>query len=116
MKEVESAVTNILNGRAVSNKDALINPGSLEYFERIVMKSAAGQSREAIAMTYPRETWYLRMAIAIMNFFQRLRNDPFRMFVHPVHEMETLLNGEGLRKISVRRLFVWEMALYQRVI
>jgi len=36
MKKVESAVTNIINGRAVSNKDALINPGSLEYYEKIM--------------------------------------------------------------------------------
>ena len=83
---------------------------------RRLLKSAAGKSRKAIAMTYPRETWYLRMGIAVMNFFQRLRNDPFRVFIHPVNEMEWLLNGEGLQKISVRRLFVWEMALYQRVI
>ena len=36
MKKVESAVTNILNGRAVSNRDALVNPGSLEFYERVV--------------------------------------------------------------------------------
>jgi len=36
MKKVESAVTNILNGRAVSNRDALINPASLDYFEKIL--------------------------------------------------------------------------------
>ncbi|NWG05776.1 MAG: acetoacetate--CoA ligase [Chloroflexi bacterium] len=36
MKKVESAVTNILNGRAVTNKDALINPGALEFYERVV--------------------------------------------------------------------------------
>jgi acetoacetyl-CoA synthetase len=36
MKKVESAVTNILNGRAVSNRDALTNPGSLEYYERVL--------------------------------------------------------------------------------
>jgi magnesium-protoporphyrin O-methyltransferase len=82
---------------------------------RSLLKSAAGRSRKAIAMTYPRETWYMRVGIALMNFFQRLQNDPFRVFVHPVAEMESLLNGEGLRKVSVRRLFVWEMALYQRV-
>jgi len=35
MKKVESAVTNILNGRVVSNKDALINPESLDFYERI---------------------------------------------------------------------------------
>jgi len=36
MKKVESAVTNIINGRTVSNKDALINPSSLEYYEQIL--------------------------------------------------------------------------------
>jgi magnesium-protoporphyrin O-methyltransferase len=83
-------------------------------FQRL-LKAVSGKSRKAIALTYPREIWYIRMAISIANFFQRVRNDPFRVFVHPVNEMETLLNGEGLRKISVRRLFIWEMALYQRV-
>jgi acetoacetyl-CoA synthetase len=36
MKKVESAVTNIINGRPVSNRDALINPGSLEYYQQIL--------------------------------------------------------------------------------
>jgi acetoacetyl-CoA synthetase len=36
MKKVESAVANIVNGRAVTNRDALINPESLDYFERIL--------------------------------------------------------------------------------
>jgi len=34
-EKVESAVANILNGRAVTNKDGLINPASLEYYEKI---------------------------------------------------------------------------------
>jgi acetoacetyl-CoA synthetase len=36
MKKVESAVTNILNGRPVVNRDALINPESLDYYVRIL--------------------------------------------------------------------------------
>jgi acetoacetyl-CoA synthetase len=35
-KKVESAITNIINGRAVTNKDALINPSSLDYYQGIV--------------------------------------------------------------------------------
>ena len=44
MKKVESAVANILNARPVMNEDALINPGSLEYFRRVAksLSSAAG--------------------------------------------------------------------------
>jgi acetoacetyl-CoA synthetase len=36
MKKVESAVTNIINGRPVNNRDALVNPHSLEYYEKIL--------------------------------------------------------------------------------
>jgi len=36
MKKVESAVYNIINGKPVTNRDALINPGSLDFYEKIV--------------------------------------------------------------------------------
>ena len=35
MKKVESAVTNIIHGRAVLNRDALTNPESLDFYEDI---------------------------------------------------------------------------------
>ena len=36
MKKVESAVTNIVNDRPVLNRDALKNPESLDYYEKII--------------------------------------------------------------------------------
>jgi acetoacetyl-CoA synthetase len=36
MKKVESAVTNIIHGRPVTNRDALMNPEVLDYFEKIL--------------------------------------------------------------------------------
>jgi acetoacetyl-CoA synthetase len=35
MKKVESAVSNILNGRPVTNRDALVNPESLDFYEKV---------------------------------------------------------------------------------
>ena len=81
---------------------------------RELLTSAASRSRTAIALTYPREVWWTRAALALMNLYQRLIKDPFRVFVHPVAEMEALLNSLGLKKISTRKLLVWEMALYRR--
>ena len=81
---------------------------------RSLLKAAADHSRKAVALTYPRETWYMRIGLSIMNFVQRLLKDPFRVFLHPVSEMESLLKKEGFVKITVQRLFVWEMALYKR--
>src|SRR5215211_7813228 len=81
---------------------------------RRLLKAAAEHSHRALAFTYPREVWYLRIAFKIMNFFQNLRKDPFRVFLHPVSEMDALLKREGFKRVSLRRLLVWEMTLYQR--
>ncbi len=81
---------------------------------RRLLQAAADHSRRALAFTYPRETWFLRIGLGLINFFQRLRRDPFRVFLHPVEEMDALLRREGLERVSRRRLLVWEMALYQR--
>ena len=81
---------------------------------RELLKAASSKSRMAIAMTYPRDVWWTRAAVKVAIFFQGLGKDPFRVFVHPVAEMEVLLSEEGFRRTSVRGLFIWEMSLYQR--
>lgn len=81
---------------------------------RGLLKAAAQHSRQAIAFTYPREVWYLQIGFKVVNFFQNLGKDPFRIFLHPISEMDSLLQREGFRRVSLRRLFVWEMALYQK--
>ena len=81
---------------------------------RLLLKHASEHSRKAIVMTYPRERWYVRMVLGVINLFQKLRKDPFRVFVHPIHEMDALLNKQGFKRQTIRRLFVWEMALYRR--
>jgi len=81
---------------------------------RRLLKAAADHSQRALAFTYPRETWYLRIGFKIANFFQGLARNPFRVFLHPVTEMDVLLKREGFERVSLRRLFVWEMALYRR--
>ena len=83
---------------------------------RGLLKAAADHSRKALALTYPRETWYLRIGLKGVNFFQRLRKDPFRVFLHPIADMDSLLKREGFERVTLRRLFIWEMALYRRVV
>lgn len=82
---------------------------------RRLLSAAAKHSDLALALTYPRAIWYLRIGLQIANFFQKLRKDPFRVFLHPIIEMDSLLKREGFERVSLRRLFVWEMALYRRV-
>ena len=42
LKKVESAVANIVNGRPVLNRDALVNPESLDHYEKILVDLREG--------------------------------------------------------------------------
>ncbi len=81
---------------------------------RLLLQAASGHTRRALAMAYPRETWYLHMGFQAMNLWQAVRRDPFRIFIHPIHEMNALLQDAGLRRVFLKRLPVWEVAVYSR--
>jgi magnesium-protoporphyrin O-methyltransferase len=81
---------------------------------RSLLHAAAGRARHVLALTYPRQVWYVVLGVKLLNFVERLRRDPFRAFVHPVQEMERLIEGQGFRRIADQRLFVWEVAVYTR--
>jgi acetoacetyl-CoA synthetase len=34
MKKVESAISNMINGRPITNRDALVNPETLDFYEK----------------------------------------------------------------------------------
>jgi magnesium-protoporphyrin O-methyltransferase len=100
-----------------------LSPADIVTLDRVVccypdfqglLKAAAEHSKKTLVLTYPRETWYMRLALRVINFFQKLRRDPFRVFLHPISEMMSLLQREGFEQVSMRRLLVWEMACYQR--
>jgi hypothetical protein len=65
-------------------------------------------------MTYPRETWYTRVALRLDNALQVLRRNPFRGYLHPVREMDALLQDRGMTRVFLKRLFIWELAVYTR--
>jgi magnesium-protoporphyrin O-methyltransferase len=81
---------------------------------RLLLAGAADKCGRVLALTYPRETWYVRLGLFLVNLFQRLRRDPFRAFLHPVSAINALLSEKGFQRVRLRRLFIWEAALFER--
>jgi 2-polyprenyl-3-methyl-5-hydroxy-6-metoxy-1,4-benzoquinol methylase len=81
---------------------------------RALLTAAAGRCRKALAISYPRDRWYVRLILALENLGRRLVRDPFRAFVHPPSLMHAILTGEGLALGASTESMVWRMALYTR--
>jgi SAM-dependent methyltransferase len=79
-----------------------------------LLRGAAERARRLVAFTYPRNRWYVRAFIALVNSWQRLTGNPFRAFIHPPERMHAALEHAGLVCAARRGTAVWMFALYRR--
>ncbi|MFQ5859762.1 MAG: hypothetical protein ACE5LU_29555, partial [Anaerolineae bacterium] len=83
--------------------------------EALVGLSSA-RARRLYGLIYPRDTWWVKMAGPIANFYFWLRRNPFRIFFHPTEAVEAVLRSNGLERRFCRKTFVWQVVVYGRAV
>jgi hypothetical protein len=81
---------------------------------RALVTESARLARRLYGAVYPRDVWWLRAGMKIVNSLQKLFNNPFNVFVHPVSEIEGILEKAGFQRIFLRHSAMWQVALYAR--
>ncbi len=79
-----------------------------------LVKASAKLAKHYYGLVYPRDAWWFRAAARVMNSFQWLIRNPYRMFVHPSAEVERLFKKAGLKPAFHRQDWLWQVALYTR--
>ena len=72
-----------------------------------LLRSAVARCGGMLALSYPLDRWYVRAMIRVENFVRRVRGDEFRAFVHPVTDMEAIVQEAGFRRLSRTATRVW---------
>lgn len=98
-------------------------PAGIVTLDRVIccyhdMHGLVGQSVAKAAklygVVYPRDTWWTHAFIGVVNLFQRLRRDPFRVFVHPQTAVDALIRSSGLTQRYHRTAGPWQVVVYAR--
>jgi hypothetical protein len=79
-----------------------------------LLDAAVAHTERSLALSYPREVWYVRAAMALENGQRRLGRNPFRTFVHPRGTIESIITRAGFRLSSRRESWVWSADVYVR--
>lgn len=79
-----------------------------------LLRGAAARARHMVALTYPRDRWYVRAAIALENSWYRLNGNPFRAFVHSPERMASVLEAAGFVRAARHAKLQWALDLYRR--
>ena len=81
--------------------------------EGLVSQSAARAGR-LYGLVYPRDTWWTRLGIRLLNAFKRMRGSQYRGYVHPARQVDRLVRDHGLRLKQHRQGLIWQAAVYAR--
>ncbi len=84
-----------------------------DEMEKLVDLSSK-KARHLYGLVYPRETWWVKLGIAVDNFLLRIQCISMRVFVHSPKEVEAIINKNGLKRIFYEEKGVWQVVLFSR--
>ena len=77
-----------------------------------LLDAAIRHADHCLALSYPRDAWYVRLGVRLENWRRRLRKSSFRTFVHPVARMEKTIRAAGFELSSRRETWMWSVDVY----
>jgi hypothetical protein len=79
-----------------------------------LIRVSASKSLKWYALSYPRDKWWVRLAIRFENWCRRRGGDTFQVHIHPETLMDDLIKREGFSRQFYTRTLTWCVAVYQR--
>jgi magnesium-protoporphyrin O-methyltransferase len=76
--------------------------------------AAADHAREVLALSFPREAWWTRMAIAGGDLMLRIFRREFQVFYHPPKQILATCEQHGLKTVVNRTGLAWTVAAFRR--
>ncbi len=81
--------------------------------ERLVGLSAA-HAKKLYGLVYPRDTWFVRFGVWIVNLLFRLQRKPFRTFVHSTQAVDEIVRQHDLQPQYSAKTLLWQVVVYCR--
>ena len=76
--------------------------------------AAAVHAKRQLALTFPRESWWLKLGLGVVNLIERVRRKTFRVYVHSPEAMIAVARSHGLEPTVRHRGRLWEFCGLER--
>ena len=71
-------------------------------------------ARKIYAVIYPRDVWWTKLALLMVNFYPRIKGSSFQVFIHPTKKVEEIIFGNGLKRNYYATTLFWQVAIFTR--
>lgn len=82
---------------------------------KALLENSSSKAENYFGFIYPRDNWFSRVVIKLMDFYLWLKKNPFRTFVHSEKMMFDILKEQGFEPVYQDNVSYWKVALFKRV-
>jgi hypothetical protein len=102
---------------------AEIAPAGIVTLDRVIccypdmvqmVNLSAKRATRLYGLVYPRDVWWVKIGLAVINVVFRLRQSHYRTYSHSTEAVEALVKDAGLERHSYHRTMVWQVVVYTR--
>ena len=79
-----------------------------------LLGASASKAERYLALSYPREKWWVRIAFGLFNVYLKLKRKDFRTFVHPHAEVHAIAVRDGLEQVHADTEGFWQITVFER--
>lgn len=101
----------------ISTADAVILDRVICCYPHLnqLLQASASKAERFLALSYPREKWWVRIAFGLFNVYLKVKRKNFRTFVHPHNEVHSIAVRDGLKPVHADTEGFWQITVYERV-
>ncbi|MXY92510.1 MAG: methyltransferase domain-containing protein [Caldilineaceae bacterium SB0670_bin_27] len=100
----------------ISSADAVILDRVICCYPHLgqLLGASASKAERFLALSYPRERWWVRLAFGLFNVYLKIKRKDFRTFVHPHSEVHSIAARDGLTQVHAETEGFWQITVYER--
>ena len=79
-----------------------------------LLRMSLGKSNRIFALVFPRETFFTRLGLPLVNFWFKLRNSDFRTYLHSYEKVDAMIRDHGLNEFLHEKTILWRVLVYRK--
>ena len=101
----------------ISSADAVILDRVICCYPHLdeLLDASASKAERYLALSYPREKWWVRLAFGLYNLSLKLKRKRFRTYLHPHEEVHSIAVRDGLKAVHADTEGFWQITVFERV-
>ena len=80
-----------------------------------LLGASASKAERYLALSYPREKWWVRLAFGLYNLSLKLKRKRFRTYLHSHEEVHSIAVRDGLKPVHADTEGFWQITVFERV-